>query len=123
MQGLSQEQLEALCREWQGVLRLQDWDVKVKLARQREFSNPSAMGECRWTLPNKQALILLVDPVDYPDDTEWPYDMEQVLVHELLHLHAAAFDAFEDDSPQDVALEQMIECLACGLVRLKRNGE
>lgn len=117
---MTEEELSALCREWQGILRLQDWDVKVRVVRQSSFMVPDAQGECRWVVTKKSALIQLLDPIDYPTDIEWPYDMERTLVHELMHLHSAAFDTFENGSMESAALEQMIECVADGLVRLSR---
>lgn len=121
MTGLTEDQLQGLCREWQSTLRLQDWDVKVKVVRRSAFGNQDAQGECRWVVPKKAALIFILDPVDYPSDIEWPYDMERTLVHELMHLHGAPFDTFDYGSMQDTALEQMVECSADALVRLKRS--
>lgn len=124
MAGLTQEQLEALCREWQGILRLQDWRVFLRKTRARDMSNPDHQGECEWVLSRKEAYISLLDPVDYPPDAIEPQDEELTLVHELMHLHFAPFwtDKGEDD-PERIAMEQAIELTAQALVRLKRNGE
>lgn len=119
---MTQEQLEALCREWQKTLRLQDWDVKVRIVRQRDMDNHNAQGEVDWTLPKKSAAISILDPTDYPPNSWWGQDIERTLVHELLHLHFAPF-VEEEDGLKRVAEEQAIDCLAIALVALKRRGQ
>jgi len=115
---VTQEQLQALCQEWQAILRLQDWDVRCKIVRKRELEGERA-GECRWQLDTKQALIRILDPIDWPTDCEWPQDIEQTLVHELLHLHMAPFQP-EHGTLEHVTMEQAIKSIATGLVRLRR---
>lgn len=122
MAGLTQEQLEALCREWQGILRLQDWDVKPEIVRRHEMSVPERDGECVYVLQQKKAHIQVVTA----DDTlpsPWPLDQEQILVHELLHLHFAPFMPASDEGLRYETAEQAIDQIAEALVRLKRNGE
>jgi hypothetical protein len=114
--------LQTLCAEWQKTLRLQDWDVKVRIVRRSQFRISDAQGECEWLLPKKTALIHIVDPIDYPPNSVWEQDMERTLVHELLHCHMAGFDDFEYGSPKDVAVEQAVESIAKALVSLKRKG-
>jgi hypothetical protein len=117
----NQEQLDEVCAEWQKTLRLQDWKVKVNIRRQNEMSINNVAGEVDWTLTLKQANINILDKVDYPPDLMTPQDQEQVLVHELLHLHFAPFDDFDRDSKEYVLMEQAIDLIACGLVDAKRR--
>lgn len=119
---LTQEQLEEQLVYWQKVLRLQDWRIKARILRERDFCNPGSQGECDWSLSTKTAIIRILDPVDYSPDCAWPQDIEQVLVHELLHLHFASFDA-ESSTAERVAQEQAIDCIATGLVGLYRNQQ
>ena len=119
---LTQQEAQALCCEWQERLRLQDWDVKVDIAREAQFRTSGTAGECRWVLAKKTALVYLLDPVDYPPDIRWEQDHEVTLVHELLHLHGAPFDQFESGSPEEIALEQMIDLTARALVALERQA-
>lgn len=117
----TEDQLQALCREWQGVMRLQDWDVKVKVVRLAAFGGRRE-GECTYTQSTKEALIKILDPVDWPADTEWEQDQERTLVHELEHLHFAPFMSDKGpDDPEHIAQEQAIELNACALVTLKRS--
>ncbi|QLE47868.1 hypothetical protein FD724_06915 [Nostoc sp. C057] len=56
-------------------------------------SMDEAEGLVTWDINKKIADIKLVKPEEYPFDQMRPYEMEAVLVHELLHLHFAPFDA------------------------------
>lgn len=116
-------ELQAACEHWQKVLRLQDWDVKCFIARADDLDGDYTAGEVDWTYMNKQAVIRVVDPQDWPDDTNWDQDMEETLVHELLHLHAATFDTFKRGGAKHAGLEQMIVAVSEALVALHRGGE
>lgn len=119
---LTLEQAETLCREWQETLRLQDWDIKVKIARGNGLDLPEGVqGRCEWVLAKRLAFIRILDPVDWDKTILWPQDMEATLVHELLHLHFAPFDDFPEDSQKNTATEQAIVALSFSLVNLKRT--
>lgn len=115
----TQPELVSLLVYWRKVLRLQDWDVRIKLVRDRDMVVANRQGECDISLRNKEALIRLLDPIDYPDG-DWAQDHEQTLVHELLHLHMAPFDPAPNTLAQDMQ-EQAIESIAKALVSLKRE--
>lgn len=117
---LSAEQLKRLCGEWQKVLRLQHWDVALEIARRGDLELANCTGTCRPTQPTALAIIKLLDPIDYENDI-FPYDMELVLVHELLHLHFCPFDDCTDvNDLKDIMLERAIEHIARALVETKR---
>lgn len=118
---MNQSELEHLCREWQEILSLRDWDVKPSIKRQRDFIVKGNDAEITWNIQAKTVTIKILDPIDYPEDTEWPQDMEESLVHELLHLHFALFTA-DDGTAEDIAQEQAINAIALALVRLKRGN-
>jgi hypothetical protein len=118
---LTQEQAEALLSEWQEILRLQDWDVIVRIVRGNGLNLPEDIqGTCKYILKRHQAVIKLLNPVDWDPDIPWPQDMETTLVHELLHLHFGPFDKFEEDDARDVASEQAIHAISSALTRVKR---
>lgn len=114
------DELRAACEEWQKRLRLQDWVVKCRIARNKEGLE-KVQGNCTWVLTKKMATILVLDPLDYPDDTMHPQDMEQTLVHELLHLHFCPFDD-ESNTPKEIAIEQAVDCIAFALVNTHRES-
>lgn len=115
---LSLDELTALCAQWQETLRLQDWMVSLSIARARDMDGPKA-AQVRYTIKTKTAAISILDPVDYPPSESFPHDMEQALVHELLHLHFAMFWSEIED--YEVSAEQAVDLIACGLVAIKRG--
>lgn len=120
---MTQEELQALCADWQARLRLQDWDVFVVVKRERDMRS-NCMGSVNWVLPKRVAAIQILDPCDFPPDVVCEQDQEKTLVHELLHLHFAPFAVAEteDGGPQDLAQEQAINAIASALVKLKREA-
>lgn len=120
---MTEEQLNELCIEWQKVLRLQDWDIVVKLDRQRQFENKTAQGEVAWVFGRKEAIIKILDPTDYPTECIFEQDQEETLVHELLHLHFADWSEMMEDGNTPSVGEQGIQCIAQALVRVKRQSQ
>lgn len=118
------ESLEASCREWQGILRLMDWDVHVKLVRGWEMGTPLAQSDTH--IEGNRATVKLVEWRDIPDDerTDAAFtDMEHSLVHELLHVMFAPFEGkVPGESLEHEFLEQSINKLAYALVGLKRGS-
>lgn len=118
---MSQEQLQDRLQYWQKVLRLENWDVKVKIDRVFNL-HPNTQGCCEWTLSRMEALIRILDPADWDPSCIYPQDMETTLVHELLHLHGARLPTMEENSPGYIALEQMIHHCAYALTALDGRG-
>ncbi len=116
----TQEQAQQACREWQKILRLQDWDVTAVIRRGREMKLEDAQAEVSWKSENKTAIVRLLDPLDYQNDI-YEQDHERSLVHELLHLHMVMF-ATETGTLEDLAQEQAINAMATAFVGLKRGG-
>ena len=119
---LTADELQVLCKEWQDRLRLNEWDIVVNIYRAREFYNEGCIGENTWELRKAESIIRILDPVDYPENTRFPLDMEQVLVHELLHLLFAPFEP-NDKTLQHDFMEQTIDRLAKVLVDMKRGQQ
>jgi hypothetical protein len=113
------EELRDRCVYWQKRLRLQDWDVRLSLVRQWEV--PNDFGTCDPCVSKKIATLKILDRIDEgdPSDIE-AYDAEKTLVHELLHMHFAAFAA-TDDTPEETAQHQVIHALSHALVTLERE--
>lgn len=119
--------LSDLCARWQMILRLQDWDVEVIYSRDRDFNSPGCQAECRIADTLKKAHIRIQDPIDY--DSSGPQDIEQSLVHELIHLHMHSFtqgvakgngQGKVNDSAEYVQFEQAVELLATAFTGLYR---
>lgn len=119
--NLTKEELKQLCKEWQEILRLQNWDIEADICRSDEFNVPNRTGENCWDLSIGKAYIRVLHPVDYKKSV-WPHDMELVLVHELLHLYFIVFSPEEENTIKHSFMENTIETLAKVLVRLRREG-
>lgn len=119
---LTEDELRQKCAEWQKIMGLQDWYVKAFVMRNRDMSASDKQGECEWNMPNKTAVIRLLDPIDRDQDIFIPYDMEITLVHELMHLHMCPFDNFSDSTLECKMLEQAVEATAHALVWLSRKA-
>lgn len=119
---LTHEELQERLAYWQPLLHLGQWDIKVRIARVFDFPNTNTQGRCEWTIERHEALIRILDPADWDPAIIYPQDMETTLVHELLHLHAAPFDTFESETPNNAALEQLIHHVAYALTHLERTA-
>lgn len=110
------EVLPQILLEWQRTLKLLDWDISAFIAPSEEMD--SSEGLVYWDLNKKIAEIKIVSREDYPSDAMCPYCIEKILVHELLHLHFAPFDA-KTGTLRGTAQEQAINAIAHALVKLK----
>ena len=105
--------LEYLCREWKEILGLTHWHIEVKIVHGDEINNNR--GQNDYSFIDETSLIRIKRAEDYHG--YFPQDMEQTLVHELLHL---LFDVPAlNDGVADKFYEQAINRLANILVTLK----
>lgn len=119
---MTNQELHNLCLDWQERLRVQDWRVAVSFAVPGQMSETYHHGECATCDARKLARIKILRPDCHPgDEFEAPYDTEEILVHELLHLHTNGLN-IAPDSAENMAMEQMVDLVAEALVRLKREN-
>ena len=111
---------------WQGVLRLQDWNIELSLRRRCEMSVANVIGSNHHWQDSKDSIIELPMPEDLLSYVKFQgeeKDYEITLVHELLHLHFAPFAADEDKDPHGNTYQELaINTLARSLVHLDRKG-
>lgn len=106
-----QAELDALRAFWQPVLRVADYEVSAQI-------DPSIAPNLGLCLPDhvyKRAVIRIA-PRATPGQ-----DLEASLVHELVHLHFAAFET-GGGTPIRNEEERSVESLTRALVDLKRTG-
>ena len=126
----NQEQLDAALDKWQKILKLQSWNVNARI--RRLWSRPDehgSLGCCNYRLAKMNSTIDLLDPIDFLENdalnfglrSDETLDHEEVLVHELLHLHFAPFAA-ENNTLENTTQEQAIDQLARALVALDRKN-
>lgn len=118
---MNEDELKALCKKWQQILRLQDWDVEVCFVRQFEIEDADA--RCFPKLTRKEAKIKILNPIDFTGErlegAGTPRDIESLLIHELLHLH---FDPFWCEE-KELEMEQAIHSLAKAFVAVSTCSE
>jgi len=110
---MTNEELQALCLEWQNILRLKDWEIKCNLVRRGVFERPWKFGSSNFNKEHKAATIKVMIEDDKWDCDIWDYDVEFALVHELIHILFPMLDGDEQD-------EHSITMTASALVKLKR---
>lgn len=119
---MTEAELKELCALWQKRLRLQDWNVRLEVVGAIELGGGFA--NCRTALREKTALIRIVDAADSTSsDTEifGGRDLEEDLVHELIHLACEPFSPDDRDSTEWESIEQAVGVLANCIVRLSRE--
>jgi hypothetical protein len=124
---LSQDDARERCTYWQRLLRLQDWDVDVRVVRRATLGSPGSCGSCEGGT-YRRAIIRIADPVDFtPDEPARLRDMEDTLLHELLHLHlhdlrVPRAKEGERETAEQIAEERAIEAVVGALLTLERRG-
>lgn len=108
------DELYKLCRSWQEVLSLEDWEIKIQFSHHYDLPDNSA-GSCNYTLGSKQAVISVIYPNERVPDVWETNSTEATIIHELLHLH---FSGFTD--AEYIVEEQAINALTRALLRLSK---
>ncbi len=103
------------CEWWQRELRLLDWRGIVRIVRKRDMKNPENDGEISRNVEWREFTIRIVDPIDLAVLDGFKNDHEELLVHELGHLHTLPISE-KDTNAEEVALCSFAEAL----VRLRR---
>lgn len=117
----AEEQLIERLKYWQKKLNLSDWRIKINICRARDMREDCA-GSINWTLSNKMASISILDPIDYPTDVMEVQDMENTLVHELLHIHLAPLNDDYSQNEHYTLFEEWAICSIVGaLIELERK--
>jgi hypothetical protein len=115
------EELQELCGEWQERLRLQNWKIVCKFVRHNEINDPQ-VANVSYQLRNEQAVVRVLDQEDYrrTHDKDFPQDIEEAVVHELLHLVLAPLEPEGGVyGALEVIQEQIVNRLSDTLVALK----
>ena len=113
--------LEELLEQWKSILHLEQWDISLRIRRQKDFLEGDNQGEITFNRVERQAVIHILDPIDWVD-IPFNQDMEETLVHELLIIYAD-FEPEDSDSLQYILWHRIIDSMARVLVYLKRKGE
>jgi len=111
---------EKLLEEWQNRLGLSDWRVKLSTnCEPQEMELKDSCGCTAWQETTKTAHIYVIDEKYYGERVV-PFDFEEILVHELLHLKTCFLSDTGNDL-QDRIAHQLIDDLARAFVDAKRD--
>lgn len=106
--------------KWQTILGLADWDLKIRWARYTELED-GTKGSVSFVTEKRSGIIRVLRPDDYDYDIPWDQDVEETVVHELLHL---VWDPFEPDDRGSLEYKlahQALDRISTTLVRLDRR--
>ncbi len=120
----SKQCVEAI-RWWARKLCLEHWAIDFEFFRHHEFEYGQA--RCSFELSKLRATIGVLNPVDHTANDD-PIDMEQVIVHEMLHVLFASWQEWTDNKEPNRSLhdravceEQPIERLSWVLLSMRRS--
>jgi hypothetical protein len=116
---LNEPELQKLCNEWKKRLGLAHWRIDIRYGRRDEFDD-NVIANVTHQIEFENAVIKILDPSQYIG--LFPQDIEQSIVHELLHI---LFAPIEPEGgyygEQKVLAEQIADRIARVLVSLKRE--
>jgi hypothetical protein len=85
--GVTERDLAPLLAKWQDILRLRDWDIEIEIVRKGWGKS----GDVKVDLEDKKA-VLLVNERSYDGGS-----LEELVVHELLHVKLYPLDQMIED--------------------------
>ena len=86
-----EQKAHAICKKWQKILNLQDWYIDVQLVKELP-DEKSEMACFVGDFAHHRVCIYFTDPKTWKDILGFEkLDLEEVITHELIHLHMASF--------------------------------
>lgn len=111
-----------LLEYWQKLLGLQDWTIVLKDGcRPDEMREGDTCGCVDFSESSKAAFVQILDP-KYYGERIMPFDYEQTLIHELMHLKLSLVSA-DVSNLQERYMHQIIDDLARAFVAARRDGK
>ena len=86
MDIIKKEKIEKIVRKWQATLRLQDWDISLKIIRRKWRKS----GDIKIDMEDRLAVLM----INHKPKCE---NMEELVLHELLHLKLWGMDQINED--------------------------
>jgi hypothetical protein len=86
---VDERDIEPRLKRWQDILRLRDWDILVKIVKTPWRKS----GDIKIDLDDKKAVLL----INHTPKCEKLEELEELVVHELLHLKLYGMDQMIDE--------------------------
>ncbi len=83
--GVNKEEIEKHLDTWQDILRLRDWDIVIQIVE----TTWRKSGDIKIDLEDKKAVLLI-------NQTPKCENLEELVIHELLHVKLYAMDQMID---------------------------
>ena len=107
------------CRErvelWKRRLGLTGWRINVDFAHQMNLDE-NTQGQIKIYAYSRTASILLPSPETYSNDVYPLQDMEDTIIHELIHIVFDAIDAKEKSNTEHLMYERGIRAMSQALL-------
>ncbi len=81
---VSEKEVEEHLKKWQNILRLRDWDIRVRIVKTKWRKS----GDIKIDLDDKKAVLL----INHTPKCEKLEELEELIVHELLHVKLYGMD-------------------------------
>lgn len=119
---MTQKKLEQISKRWQKLLSLQDWEINIRLAEPDKILDRS-LGQARINLKRKIAHIAVLDPkfLSSLESKRAEAEIEDTVVHELIHCLIEPYAPNDWDSLSGVLAEQSIDAIARAFVKLDKE--
>lgn len=116
----SSAEVQACCEEWQKRLRLQDWEIKCRLAEDWDLG--ANLGR---NVPNYNDKTATIDVNKITFNGLRPHDHEHTLVHELVHLLTRPIVRVLSKNHEEAVEEEelAINLITSALLALERGAE
>lgn len=115
------EQVAGFFDKWVVRLCLRDWMLQWRVVGADELPDDTT-GECTAVVTKKIAHIKILHPNEAKSNWLDPYDVEQTVVHELVHLHLSPWSSLlGDEDTGECLLEQAVNVWSRMLIEADRD--
>ncbi len=109
-------ELKSRLKEWKAILGLSDWDIKLEWSGY-EIACRGDQAQVFFVVGDQTATIKILHPEARPPDSSTPYQDEDDLMHELLHL-VFVHQRQQEGTIESVVFEQALHKTGRAIVRL-----
>lgn len=105
------EKIELILKKLQEIMRLQDWDIKIKcmstisLSEQYGKDAKYVRGDCNRDINHSEATIRLNKEYDIDPEENWFY---KTLIHELHHVITSRYEIYVANAVNQITNEQLL---------------
>lgn len=122
-------ELRGIMLDWVKILHLEDWNIQLDICDKKEMTDEYGQINAGFVeqLPvSLQAKIKIINPKCYEQVQQsqlwfFPQNMEETLVHELLHLEYEPFKPRDEDSGEYLMWHRQLDKTAKLLVQFKQE--